>query len=53
MALVPSPTQNHLLACLDPAEAARLLPALELVELPLGEVLYESGSTLAHLYFPT
>lgn len=53
MALVPSPTQNHLLACLDPAETARLLPALELVELPLGDVLYESGSTLAHLYFPT
>lgn len=53
MALVPSPTQNHLLACLDPAEAARLLPALELVELPLGDVLYESGSTLGHLYFPT
>ena len=26
---------------------------IEPVELPLGQVLYESGSTLSHVYFPT
>ena len=34
-------------------EFARLAPHLELVEMPLGEVLYESGGRLHHLYFPT
>jgi CRP-like cAMP-binding protein len=29
------------------------MPQLELVELPLGRVLYESGSSLSHVYFPT
>lgn len=53
LASPPCPAQNHLLACLDPEEALRLLPRLELVELPLGNVLYESGSALGHLYFPT
>jgi hypothetical protein len=31
----------------------RLRPSLELVELPLGHVVYESGRILDHLYFPT
>jgi CRP-like cAMP-binding protein len=31
----------------------RLFPRLELVEMPLGYVLYESGDTLEHVYFPT
>ena len=31
----------------------RWVPALEQVDLPLGEVLYEPGGTLAHVYFPT
>jgi CRP-like cAMP-binding protein len=31
----------------------RWLPHLELVEMPLGKVLYESGATLSHVYFPT
>ncbi len=35
------------------AEFERLRPHLELVELPLGEVIYESGATLDHVYFPT
>lgn len=47
------PQQNHLLAALPPAEFARLLPHLEYVPMPLGEVLYESGSRLHHVYFPT
>ncbi|SHN49011.1 cAMP-binding domain of CRP or a regulatory subunit of cAMP-dependent protein kinases [Desulfovibrio litoralis DSM 11393] len=29
-----------------------MLPHLELVEMPLGKVLYESGDTLSHVYFP-
>ena len=35
------------------AEWARWLPQLEWVDMPLGQVLYESGSTLSHVYFPT
>lgn len=51
--LVPTPTQNHLLAAL-PAEAqVRIFPNLELVELRLGQVVYESGDVLRHVYFPT
>lgn len=38
---------------LPEAESKRWLPQLELVELPLGQVLYESGATLSHVYFPT
>jgi CRP-like cAMP-binding protein len=45
--------QNHLLAALPDAEAQRWLPLLESVDLPLGQVLYESGITLTHVYFPT
>jgi hypothetical protein len=29
------------------------LPMLQSVDMPLGLVLYESGTTLTHLYFPT
>ncbi len=47
------PQQNHLLAALPAEVQARLFPSLELVELPLGKVLYESGDTLRHVYFPT
>jgi CRP-like cAMP-binding protein len=45
--------RNHLLAALPEAEFQRWLPLLEAVELPLGMVLYESGQTLGHVYFPT
>ena len=48
----PDPRNNHLLAALPDAEWQRWLPQLELVEMPLGQVLYESGSTLSHVYFP-
>jgi len=44
---------NHLLAALPDAELRRWLPLLERVDLPLGHVLYESGVTLHHVYFPT
>lgn len=49
----PRPEQNHLLAALTPEVRERLYPHLEFVPLPLGKVLYESGHTLRHLYFPT
>lgn len=44
---------NHLLAALPAAERQRWLPLLEPVDLPLGQVLYESGSTMSHVYFPS
>jgi CRP-like cAMP-binding protein len=47
------PSQNSLISALPPAEAARWLPLLEPVNMPLGSVLYESGGTLSHVYFPT
>lgn len=47
------PQQNHLLATLPKAEGERLFPHLELVQLALGQVLYESGDALRHVYFPT
>ena len=48
-----SPNQNHLLAALPRPEFERLSPHLELVPMPLGEALYESGGKLQHVYFPT
>ena len=47
------PRSNHLLAALPEAEWLRWLPQLQYIELPLGKVLYEPGSTLTHVYFPT
>ncbi|HLL11529.1 MAG TPA: Crp/Fnr family transcriptional regulator, partial [Rubrivivax sp.] len=47
------PRLNQLLAALPDAEWKRWLPHLEPIELPLGKVLYESGSTLRHVVFPT
>lgn len=45
--------QNHLLAALPAADLDRLRPHLKWMPLALGEVLYESGSRQAHVYFPT
>ena len=47
------PRQNHLLAALPAAEWQRWQPLLEWVDMPLGHVMYESGRTLSHVYFPT
>ena len=49
----PDPQQNHLLAALPDADRARWLALLDPVELRLGQVLYASGSTPSHVYFPT
>jgi CRP-like cAMP-binding protein len=48
-----NPRHNHLLAALPQDQWQRWLPHLEHVEMPLAQVLYEPGSTLTHVYFPT
>jgi CRP-like cAMP-binding protein len=53
MAGTSHPQQNHILDALPQPERDRLFPYLQLVTLPLGKVLYESGDTLRHIYFPT
>jgi CRP-like cAMP-binding protein len=45
--------QNYLLSALPKNAGRRWLQHLEPVELPLGEVLYEPGSTQSHVYLPT
>lgn len=49
----PDPRANHLLAALPEAEWLRWQPQLDFVEMRLGQVLYEAGSTLMDVYFPT
>ncbi len=44
--------KNQLLASLPDSEWRRWSGALELVDMPLGEVLYEPGVALNHVYFP-
>ena len=44
--------KNRLLAVLPAAEWARWSPLLEWVDMPLGQVLYESGVALGYVYFP-
>ena len=53
MTMPIDPKKNRLLAALPEQEWQRWQPYLEAVEMPLGEVLYESGGTLKHVYFPT
>jgi len=48
-----NPKQNHLLAALPAVDYSRLAPDLELIPMPLGWAVYESGSRLSYLYFPT
>ena len=47
------PGQNHLLGALPEGQYGVLFSQLELVPMPLGEVLYESGEELRYVYFPT
>ena len=49
----PDPNQNHLLAALLDTEFDRLAPHLELIPMQLGDLLYDSGGKLQHVYFPT
>lgn len=45
--------KNKILASLTNSDLQRLVPHLELVHLPLGKVLYESGDHLRYVFFPT
>ena len=47
------PLDNRLLASLSAAELKRLRPHLDPVTMELGQVVYESGRLLDHVYFPT
>ena len=53
MSPLHSPSQNHLLAALPPDDFGLLAAHLELVPLPLGQMLYEPGTQLRHAFFPT
>jgi CRP-like cAMP-binding protein len=46
------PKDNFLLAALPAEVFDRLLPDLKPVTMPLGEVIYEPGAQLEHVYFP-
>ncbi len=46
------PSQNHLLAALPAPEFEAIAAHIELVPLPLGQMLYEPGSQMRHAYFP-
>lgn len=52
MPAISDPRDNRLLAALPDAEWERWARHLEPVDMPLGKVLYESGSRLSHVYFP-
>jgi CRP-like cAMP-binding protein len=52
LAIMP-PNQNQLIAALPIEVYERILPYLEEISMPLGQVLYESGSQLKYAYFPT
>ncbi len=45
--------ENHLLAALPNSAWMKWLPNLELIDLPLGKVLHESGTPMQFVYFPT
>jgi CRP-like cAMP-binding protein len=53
MITIADARQNHLLAALSDDILLRWLPNLEWVQMPLGEVLYESGEKVDFVYFPT
>ena len=53
MPFASDPKQNQLLAAVPDAEWARWMPHMESVDMPLRKVLYESGSRVEHVYFPT
>lgn len=49
---VLSPLDNHLIGALSAEARDRILPHMERVDLALGQVLYESGDAIRHVYFP-
>ncbi len=48
-----TPDDNHLLAALAAGDLDRLRPHLDVVELGVGESIYEPGTALPYIYFPT
>jgi CRP-like cAMP-binding protein len=53
MNVAPTPDQNQLIAALSEDVRRRLIPHLELVDLPLAKVLHESDELERFVYFPT
>ena len=53
MILAKDVCSNHLLAALSWPDLVRWLPHLESVDMPLGQVICESGAVMHHVYFPT
>jgi CRP-like cAMP-binding protein len=51
-AIDPTLPANRLLGAMPAAVTERLRKNLELVPMPLGKVLYESGAAMSHVYFP-
>ncbi len=49
----PSPKQNRILAALPAKDYDRILPDLQLVEMPLNWKVSESGDHVNYLHFPT
>ena len=47
------PNQNHILNALPSSDLEKIIPHLELVQLPIGKMLYAPGEQLRHDYFPT
>jgi CRP-like cAMP-binding protein len=46
-------TKNNILNLLPEATYTAWAPYFETVELPMGKVIYEPGSILSHMYYPT
>lgn len=49
----PLKDRNYLFHSIPPIEWEKLLPHIEPIDLPLGKVLYEPGSKMSHVYFPS
>ncbi len=45
-------SSNGILNVMATEDLRRWLPLIEVLELPLGQVLYESGAAVRHIYFP-
>ncbi|HCW90375.1 MAG TPA: Crp/Fnr family transcriptional regulator [Marinobacter sp.] len=48
----PEPLQNRLLAALSDDARKRIFPKLKLIEMSLGDVIYESDQAIEYVYFP-
>jgi len=49
---IPGPLQNRLLAALSEDARKRMFPKLRLIEMSLGDVIYESNQSIEYVYFP-